>query len=86
MKKEICQSCGMPMDKKDFGSNSDGTPSIEYCHFCFKQGKFSDEGITMQKKILKNIEIAKKMGMSEEKAISLAQDTIPKLKRWQNNP
>jgi radical SAM superfamily enzyme len=82
MKKEICQSCGMPMDKKDFGTKKDGTINNEYCHFCYKNGKFTDKGITMEEKIKKNIEIAKRMGMPEEKAKSLAENTIPKLKRW----
>jgi len=82
MKKEICQSCGMPMSNDDFGTNKDETKSKEYCHFCFKNGKFTDEGISMEEKIKKNIEIAKRMGMSEEKAKALAENTIPKLKRW----
>jgi len=66
----ICQSCGMPIE------------SGEYCKFCFKDGKFTDEGITMEEKIEKNIKIAVSLGMDKEKAKALAQDTIPKLKRW----
>ena len=63
----ICQSCGMPMKSdEDFGTNSDGSKNEEYCHFCYKEGKYTDEGITMEQKIEKNIEIAKKMGMPEE--------------------
>lgn len=72
----------MPMSEEDFGTNTNGTKNNEYCHFCFEGGKFLDEGITMEGKIKKNIEIAKGMGMSEEKAKSLAESTIPKLKRW----
>ncbi|OGC08397.1 hypothetical protein A2230_03905 [candidate division WOR-1 bacterium RIFOXYA2_FULL_36_21] len=84
MSQQICQSCGMPMQKdENFGTNQDGSKSLEYCQFCFKNGKFADEGITMEQKIAKNIEIAQKMGMLEEKAIELANSTIPKLKRWQ---
>jgi hypothetical protein len=82
MKKEICQSCGMPMSEKDFGINEDGTKNKEYCHFCFQNGMFADDEITMEEKIKKNIEIAKNMGMNEEKAKSLAESTIPKLRRW----
>jgi hypothetical protein len=82
MEKTICQSCGMPMNDKDFGTNANGIKNKEYCHFCFKSGKFIDVDITMEEKIKKNIEIAKKMGMPEEKAKSLAENTIPKLKRW----
>ena len=79
----ICQSCGMPMtNKEDFGTNSDGSKNKEYCRFCYKKGKYTDEGITMKQKIEKNIEIAKKMGMPEEQAKEMANNIIPKLKRW----
>jgi hypothetical protein len=83
MKGAVCQSCGMPMQKEsDFGTNSSGSRNKEYCRFCFRKGKFSDEGITMKGKIRKNIEIAKRMGMPEGKARELAESTIPRLKRW----
>ena len=82
----LCQSCGMPIRKKEeFGTNLYGIKNKEYCHFCFKDGKFTDEGITMEQKIDKLIEIAKtKMNMPEEKAREMANSIIPKLKRWQN--
>jgi hypothetical protein len=83
MKAAVCQSCGMPMQRdSDFGTKSNGSRSREYCRFCFRDGSFSDEGISMKEKIRKNIEIAKKMGMPEGKARELAQSTIPRLKRW----
>ncbi len=75
----------MPMQKnEDFGTNTDGTKNEEYCHYCYTDGKFTDEGITMEEKINKNIEIAKKMGMPEEKAREMANNIIPKLKRWKS--
>lgn len=59
LEKNICQSCGMPMNKaSDFGTYDDGSLSTEYCHFCYKQGAFIDKGITMEEKIAKNIAIA----------------------------
>jgi hypothetical protein len=73
----------MPMQKnEDFGTNIDGSKNEEYCHFCYKEGRFTDEGITMEEKIKKNIEIATKMGMAEEKAREMANNIVPKLKRW----
>ena len=82
----ICQSCGMPMtNEEDFGTNSDGSKNAEYCRFCYQEGKYTDECITMEQKIEKNIEIAKKMEMPEEQAKEIANSIIPKLKRWQNN-
>ena len=79
----ICQSCGMPLQKKeDFGTNENNSRNLEYCQFCFKNGRFTDEGITMEEKIEKNIKIAQDMGIPKEKAIEMANNTIPKLKRW----
>ena len=79
----VCQSCGMPMNKPEsFGTNSDHSQNKEYCRFCFKDGNFTDAGITMEQKIEKNIQIAKQMGMPEEKAKQMAHSVIPTLKRW----
>ena len=54
----------------------------EYCEFCFKDGKFTDEGITMEEKIQKNIAIAVKMGMDKDKAEEMANSILTALKRW----
>ena len=80
---DICQSCGMPLQKEeDFGTNENGNKNNEFCHFCFQNGRFTDEGITMVEKIEKNINIAMNMGISEDKAKEMANNTIPNLKRW----
>ena len=56
----ICQSCGMPLDKdpNQGGTNADNSKSDKYCSFCYQHGKFTDEGITLQEKIENNIRIA----------------------------
>ena len=81
----ICQSCGMPMQKQeDFGINEDASKNEEYCHFCFKDGRFTDEGITMEQKIDKVVSIAvSQMNMDEALAREMANNTIPNLRRWQ---
>lgn len=81
----ICQSCGMPLQKDEyFGTNEDGSKSKEYCFHCFQNGKFLDEGITLQGKIDKNVKFAVQIGMSEDAARSMAGKILPKLKRWQD--
>ncbi len=81
--KKICQSCGMPLiDDDEFGTNADGTKNEEYCNFCFQKGAFTDEGITLEQKIEKNVKFACEMGVSEEEARELANELIPKLRRW----
>ena len=78
-----CQSCGMPMTKdSDHGTDEDGTKNMEYCAFCYRNGDFTDEGITLEQKMEKNAQIAVKMGLPEEKAREMARNVIPTLKRW----
>jgi len=73
----------MPLEKeRDFGTNSGGSKSEEYCFHCFQNGKFLDEGITLQEKIDKNVKFAVQMGMSEDEARKMASNVLPKLKRW----
>ena len=80
----ICQSCGMPLQRDgDFGTNADGTKNGEYCNFCLKDGRFTDEGITMDQKIDKLVNIAvSRMNIPEPKARAQAIELIPTLKRW----
>lgn len=83
----ICQSCGMQLQKDDdFGTNTDGTKNGEYCHFCFRDGGFTDEGITMEQKIDKLVDIAvSQMQIPKEKARAMAEEIIPKLGRWRQS-
>ena len=72
--KQICQSCAMPLEQTDsYGTNKDKSKNFEYCKFCFQKGQFTDENITLEEKIQKNVSIAKQM----------AENILPKLKRWQ---
>jgi len=83
----ICQSCGMPLssDPQGGGSNADKSISTRYCSFCFRDGKFTDEGITLQQKIDHNVKIAvEKMGMTEVQAREMAEQVLPILERWKS--
>lgn len=74
----------MPLRKdEDFGTNGDKSKSQEYCFHCFQDGKFLDEGVTLQEKIEKNIKFGIQMGTMEEMARSVCENILPKLKRWQ---
>jgi hypothetical protein len=74
----------MPLRQdSDYGTNADGGPNREYCHFCFTGGKFTDEGITMEQKIEKMIAKAKEVNIPPENARLMAQTLLPTLKRWQ---
>ena len=80
-----CQSCGMPLanDPHNGGTNKDTSKSGKYCSFCYQDGRFTDEGITLEEKIEKNIRIAvSKMNMQESAARAMAESILPKLERW----
>ena len=84
---KICQSCGMPLDKdpNGGGTNLDGSKSGKYCSFCFQNGKFTDEGITLKEKIELNIQIAvSQMNMPESAAREMAESVLPNLERWKS--
>jgi hypothetical protein len=73
----------MPLrTEADLSTNADGSKNNEYCIFCFKDGKFTDEGSTMEQKIEKMVEIAKKMAIPEDNARKMAREILPTLKRW----
>lgn len=69
---------------EDKGTDSHKHKSEEYCKYCYEDGEFTDKGITMEQKIEKNVEMAVKRGMQEFQARKLAEMTIPKLRRWNN--
>lgn len=74
----------MPLKKgEDFGTKADGSKSDEYCFHCFQNGKFLDEGISLQEKIDKNVRFAVRMGMPEDEARKMVSSVLPKLKRWE---
>lgn len=81
----ICQSCGMPLDKDPDkgGTNADKSKSEKYCSFCYKDGNFIDEGISLKDKIEKNIQIAvSRLNIPESKAREMAENLLPNLERW----
>ncbi len=79
-----CQSCGMPMSAEEhFGTEADGTLSKDYCTYCYRNGAFTEPGITID-------EMAKIGGamMSQlyaiplERAETFSKDQLSCLKRW----
>ena len=83
---DICQSCAMPlMEEKQKGAEKDGTKSLDYCIYCYKDGKFTDEGITLEEKINKIVEIASKRGFDKKQAKEYSEKMLPTLKRWKTS-
>jgi len=79
----MCQSCGMPFSRdEDYGTEKDGSRSKEYCFHCYQDGRFLDEGITLQEKIEKNVKFGVLMGMPKDMAQHMCENILPTLERW----
>ena len=85
---KFCQSCGMPLIKKeDHGTEADHIQSEKYCHYCYKDGKFTGPDITQEEMI----EISAKgwaesdPNVSYDEAKTQMKMFIPHLERWKKN-
>jgi hypothetical protein len=82
----ICQSCGMPMstDKNGGGTEMDGTTkSIEYCSRCYRNGMFTEPGISVEEMVVKTQETLRSMGLPEP-VIEKNLMAIYSLERWRD--
>ena len=82
--KNFCQSCSMPLDSNEMkGTEKDGSPSNEYCKFCYQQGAFTDPDMTMEG--MKKIVITE-MGKQHmpQNLVDMAVNLLPQLKRWKH--
>jgi len=80
---KFCQSCSMPIDDVALrGSAFDGSPSEEYCKYCYAHGMFLQPTMTLDE--MKELVVEK---MEEQKIpediIEAARERLPDLKRWQ---
>ena len=80
----FCQSCGMPLGADTpLGTETDGSPSADYCSYCYKDGKFTGE-MTMEEMIdfCAPMMVKGNPGMTEEQAKAQMHQFFPMLKRW----
>ena len=85
---QLCQSCGMPLTKKeDCGTNADGSINFDYCQYCFQDSKFLQD-VTIEGMIEHCVqfvdEVNKNMPkpMTKEEYKQMMQSFFPMLKRW----
>lgn len=83
-----CQSCGMVLGSdSDKGTEQDGSPSDEYCSFCYQQGSFT-QNLTIEELVEHNLkhldEWNKSAGLqlTKEEAKIQLMEFLPTLKRW----
>ena len=84
---KICQSCSMPMTVAEhFGTNNNGSPSTDYCCFCFQNGNFT-HNLSMEESIVNSVSF---YGSEKIDGRTLTKDEValkmhiqfPTLKRW----
>lgn len=81
---KFCQSCGMPLTPGvELGTEADGSPSADYCGYCYKDGKFAGE-MTMEEMIdfCTPMMVQGNPSMTEEQAKAQMHQFFPMLKRW----
>jgi hypothetical protein len=80
-----CQSCGMPLgdDSTNWGTETDLSPTSEYCQFCYQGGEFTQPEQTVDEMVESSIGfMTSKLGFEREQAEKMSNDVIRKLKRW----
>lgn len=78
----------MPMDTPElFGTNADGSKNEDYCTYCFKDGKFTQD-VTMDEMIDVCLEHLDEFNKDSEKKVTadeaktMMKEYFPTLKRW----
>ena len=84
MAKQMCQSCGMPLNAKNKGAEADGGTSEKYCGLCYQKGKFTNPNATVEAIQKIGYEALRKKHWPGFLA-KMAVNGVPKLERW-NRP
>jgi len=85
MQEKFCESCGMPMGETDemYGTESNGSKSVDYCQYCYDKGVFTNPDITLEEMIESVAAVmVKDFGFSPEDAKAQCNEGLPTLKRW----
>ena len=84
----FCQSCGMPIDEKELrGAEKDGSPSEEYCIYCYRDGNFTQD-VTMEQMIQHCADLVDEFNRgagtnyTREQSVRQMRLFFPHLKRW----
>ncbi len=85
MAKQMCQSCGMPLNGKNNGTEADGSFSQKYCNLCYENGAYKDPNLTVEQMQAITVNVLKKKHWPGFLA-KLAAKQTPKLERWQVQP
>lgn len=91
MKNDICQSCGMPMVSVEyFGTNGDESLNEDFCCFCFRNGKYTDD-FSFDEFVEDSLQYHDETEKLDGRTLSLNEVSLkttvklPGLKRWQSH-
>ena len=83
--KTFCQSCSMPIDDAALhGTEKDGSPSEQYCKFCYQQGEFVQPDMSLDEMKVFVRKVMEERHMPGN-IIDMAVASLPVLKRWRDN-
>ena len=78
-----CQSCGMPLTEGFRGSETDGSESLDYCTYCYRDGAFTKPDLTLDDMIYLSVtHMTGELNIPITEAEDLAHSVLPALKRW----
>ena len=86
MELKICQSCGMPMQENQYGTEKDGSVNDTFCCYCYKDGAFAQD-CTLEEMIefCAPFEVEGGRAKTLEEAKTMLMSYFSTLKRWQND-
>ena len=84
---KFCQSCGMPLNDENRGTNADGSKNEDYCVYCYQNGKFTndctmDEMIEFCAQFVDEVNKNMPKPMTKEEYKDMMRQYFPLLKRW----
>ena len=84
---KFCQSCGMPLNDENRGTNADGSKNDDYCMYCYQNGKFTndctmDEMIEFCAQFVDEVNKNMPKPMTKEEYKDMMRQYFPMLKRW----
>ena len=84
---KFCQSCGMPLNAENLGTNADGSKNEDYCMYCYQNGKFTndctmDEMIEFCAQFVDEVNKNMEKPMTKEEYKAMMRQYFPMLKRW----
>jgi len=80
---KICQSCGMPMQEEQYGTEKDGSRNDKYCCYCYKEGEFA-QNCTVEEmaEFCAPFEVEGGRAKTKEEAKAMLMAYFPTLERW----